>query len=45
MMIIKNIMTPKIFLQLKGIKVHKLKSLEENKIKNNDVIILNTFDI
>ena len=33
------------FFTVKGIKVHKLKSLEENKIKNNDVIILNTFDI
>ena len=28
-----------------GQKVHKLKSLDENNIKNNDVIILNVIDI
>ena len=33
------------YFTVNGTKIHKLKSLEENKINNNDVIILNTFDI
>ena len=33
------------YFTVKGIKVHRFKSLEENQIHNNDVIILNTLDI
>ena len=33
------------YFTVNGIKIHKNKSLEFNKIKNNDIIILNTFDV
>ena len=33
------------YFTVNGNKIHKLKSLDENKIKNNDVIILNIIDI
>ena len=33
------------YFTVNGNKIHKLKSLDENKIKNNDVIILNVIDI
>ena len=33
------------YFTVNGRKIHKLKSLDENQIKNNDVIILNTLDI
>ena len=33
------------YFTVNGIKIHKNKSLEFNKIKNNDIIILNTIDV
>ena len=33
------------YFTVNGIKIHKIKTLEENKIHNNDVIILNVLDI
>ena len=33
------------YFTVNGKKIHKYKSLDENGIKNNDVIILNVFDI
>jgi len=33
------------YFTVNGKKIHKLKSLDENQIKNNDVIVLNTLDI
>ena len=33
------------YFTVNGKKIHKLKSLDENQIKNNDVIVLNTLDL
>ncbi len=33
------------YFTVNGKKIHKLKNLDENQIKNNDVIILNKIDI